>query len=314
MLPMLATSADRAPTGPEWSHEVKWDGMRIVAEVRNQRLRLASRAGVDATDRFPELAGLADLYEDYVVDGEVIVLDGGSPSFGALAERIHIRDRATALRLSAARPVTFMAFDVMRLLGAEVIDLPWQERRDLLERLDLHGPCWQTPPTYDDGAALAQATLEQGLEGVVSKRRASRYTPGRRSPDWVKVPHRPLRSVVVGGWRPERGDESRLGALLIGEPTGTGLSLLGRVGSGLAGRAQSSVLVELRSLASLDCPFVGDLPREDAAGAHWVRPELVVDVRSLATAPGERLRHPVFHAVREDLTPDDVAAHRDLEL
>ena len=217
---MLATPAPRPPTGPQWSHEVKWDGMRILADVHAGRVRLATRAEVDATARFPELTGpdaLASAHPDVLLDGEVVSLDGGLPSFSRLIERIHARD-ATARRLATARPVTYMVFDVLRLDGHDLTRMPLRTRRLLLESLELPGPRLLVPPAYPDGQALLRATRDQGLEGVVSKHLESVYDPGRRSPHWVKVPHRPTISVVIGGWRAESVRGAGLGAVLVGRP------------------------------------------------------------------------------------------------
>jgi bifunctional non-homologous end joining protein LigD len=310
MSPMLATKADRVPSAPEWVHEVKWDGMRVLADLRDGRLTLTSRLGNDVTAAYPELAPLAGLYDDALLDAEIVVLDSGRPSFGALAERMHVRSPRKALTLSTVRPVTLMVFDLLRLFGSDLTGQPWHARRELLERLELGGPRWQVPPTYDDGQELHAATAEQGLEGVVSKRRVSAYTPGRRSPDWLKIPHRTLVSAVVGGWRPETGSSgtgrtARLGAVLVGIPGEDGLHFIGRVGSGLAGRTGATVLAALQERASDADPFV-DVPREDALGARWTRPELVVDVRSLGESSGGRLRQPSFIGMRPDLRPEDV--------
>ena len=327
---MLATPATALPTGEDWLHEVKWDGMRVLADVRDGRLTLTSRAGNDATASFPELAGLADLYDDMLLDGEVVALDGGRPSFGALAERMHVRDRRKAERLAATRPVTFMVFDLLRLYGSDLTGQPLSARRELLERLDLDGRdltreplevrrevlvglglddvAWQVPPVYDDGQELFDATLEQGLEGVVSKRRSSPYLPGRRSADWLKSPHRATHSVVVGGWRPEQtNDSGRLGAILVGTPDGAGgWSFLGRVGSGIAGRAATLLAEEIGTGTIPSSPFSTPVPRVDAVGTTWVEPRVVVEVRALEVTKDGRLRQPAYLGVRPDLTPADL--------
>lgn len=302
--PMLATPTAAPPRGPGWVHEVKWDGMRLLAHVRDGRLRLTTRTGRDAAARFPELAGVG--LDDAVVDGELVALANGRPSFAALSGRIHVDDPALADRAARRQPVTFFAFDLLRLDGAVLLDAPWSQRRGLLDTLTFDHARWVVPPTYDDGDALLDAAAGTGLEGVVSKRVGSRYTPGARSPDWLKRPLRTTRSVVVGGWRPETGSATRLGALLVGLPTAGGLTLLGRVGSGLAGRAGPVVLAALAGLESTRSPFAEPVPRADAEGARWVRPHVVVDVESLGTAGLGRLRQPSFRGLRPDLSPEDV--------
>ena len=309
MRPMLATPTTSVPTGPAWLHEVKWDGMRILADVHDGHLALTSRNGNDATVSFPELAGLADTYEDMLLDGEVVALDGGRPSFVALAERMHVTDRRRAERLAATRPVTFMVFDLLRLFGQDLTSQPLSARRELLERLDLRGPHWQVPPVYDDGEELFRATREQGLEGVVSKRRSSPYVAGRRSTEWLKSPHRTTVSAVIGGWRPEKtNDAGRLGAVLLGVPTAQGWRYAGRMGSGIAGAAQRRLTELLAPLRVDDPPFCDTVPAIDARDAVWVRPEVVVEARVLEVTRDGRLRQPAYLGVRTDLTPEDLMA------
>ena len=306
MRPMLASQATRLPTGPDWVHEVKWDGMRVLADVHEGRLRLTSRTEKDVTATFPELAGLALEAEDALLDGEVVALQDGAPSFAALAERMHVQDPRRAAALAMARPVTFMVFDLLRLYGVDLTARTLADRRATLERIGLGGAHWQVPPVYEDGELLRAATMEQGLEGVVSKRLSSRYHPGRRSPDWLKFPHRATDSVVVGGWRPETTNASRLGAVLVGRPGPEGLRYLGRVGSGLTGRAAQLLLSRLEPLRAGASPFADPVPRIDAEGTTWVRPEVVVDVTALGGTTGGRLRQPAYRGVRADLTAADL--------
>ncbi len=214
MQPMLATANDDGaspPSGEAWMHEVKWDGMRVVAEVADGRLRLSSRNGNAVSAAYPELVVGDHLPADAVLDGEVVALDGGLPSFATLATRIHVRNERRARELSERHPVTFMAFDVLRLYGVDLLTMRQEERRGVLERLELGGEGdashWRSPPAYDDGAALWAATKAQGLEGVVSKRRTALYKPGRRSKDWIKTAHRRVESYAVVGLEPADRDD-----------------------------------------------------------------------------------------------------------
>jgi bifunctional non-homologous end joining protein LigD len=308
MRPMLASQGTAIPSGPQWVHEVKWDGMRVLADVDESRLALLSRNGNDVTTSFPELDILAGpgMPDDMLLDGEVISLVSSLPSFSALAERMHVSDVRKARRLAAKAPVTFMVFDLLRLYGVDLTSRPMAERRSALERIGLGGTSVQLPPTYDDGAALQVATLEQGLEGIVSKRLSSTYNPGRRSPDWLKFAHRMSISVVIGGWRTETGSAHRLGAVLVGTPTPQGLLYLGRVGSGLAGKEQERVLAALRDLKAESSPFADEIPTVDALGTTWVRPEVVVDVQALELSAQGRLRQPAYRGLRPDLSLADL--------
>ncbi len=144
----------------------------------------------------------------------------------------------------------------------------------------------------------------------MAKRADAPYRPGRRSPSWVKVTHRHSQSCVVGGWREERTSGSRIGALLLGvHDDGDGaLVFAGRVGSGLAGDAVQQVLTErLAPLARASSPFGGDVPRPDAAGAHWCVPEIVVEIAHAGWTAAGRLRQPVFRGIRDDTDPGEVA-------
>lgn len=304
--PMLATPArDRSglPRGPRWAYEVKWDGVRAMADTTGGRLRLWSRNGNDITVAYPELAGLAAV-PDAVVDGEIVAMAGGVPSFAALAERMHVREAGRAAVLARSQPVTFVAFDVLTWAGQDVTHRTYDERRALLDLLPAVDHV-QPSPVYTDGDALWQVTLDHGLEGVVAKLRGSTYQPGRRSHDWVKLPHRRTRTALVGGWREETTGTGRLGAVLLGAQDGTGaLRYLGRAGSGLAGTLASLVRTTLAEHARDGSPFDDPVPAADARGTHWCEPLVVVDTLYLSRTPGGRLRQPVVRGIRTDVGAD----------
>jgi bifunctional non-homologous end joining protein LigD len=293
------------PAGDEWQHEVKWDGMRVLVDVRRGAARLFSRNENDATVSFPELASLP--VDDALLDGEVVAFADGMPSFSALAERMHV-SRADRARVLAERlPVTLVVFDVLRLGDRDLLDEPLSRRRELLQALDLHDDRWQTPPAYEDGQMLFDATYDQALEGIVSKRLTSRYRPGQRSKDWLKFAHRRRESYVVGGWRPETDSQDRLGAVLVGQPGPDGLLYRGKVGSGIAGRKAVVLRETLAGLTRSSTPFADEVPRLDARGTTWVQPVLVVDIESLGASAQGRIRQPSYVGTRSDLTPEDLS-------
>jgi bifunctional non-homologous end joining protein LigD len=302
---MLATRGTHVPSGEEWQHEVKWDGMRVLVEVRDRAARLWSRNENDATVSFPELASLP--VDDVLLDGEVVAFADGLPSFAALAERMHVSRADRARALAERIPVTLLVFDVLKVDGRDLMTEPLSRRRHVLADLDLQDDRWQTPPVYDDGQMLFDATYQQALEGIVSKRLSSRYHPGQRSKDWLKFAHRRRESYVVGGWRRETDSQDRLGAVLVGQPSSDGLLYRGRVGSGIAGRKASLLRDVLAGIARETKPFVDEVPRVDALGTTWVEPVLVVDVESLGPSAQGRLRQPSYVGVRADLTPEDLS-------
>lgn len=306
LLPMLATPGTHVPVGEEWQHEVKWDGVRALATVDGGAVRLRSRNGNRIDGAWPELLTPPAEFEDAVLDGEIIALnDRGLPDFRVLADRMHVRNAATVARLAARVPATYMVFDLLRLEGEDLSARPLDERRARLEALDLEPSGWQVPPTYDDGAMLLEATRAQGLEGIVSKRRDAPYRPGQRSPHWLKFAHRHRGSYVVGGWRPQTGTRDRLAAVLVGEPTPSGLAYRGRVGSGIGAKASRVLADLLAPLVRDDSPFAEAVPRADAEGTTWVEPVVVVDVDTHGLGYA-RLRQPSFRGVRSDLAPDDL--------
>jgi bifunctional non-homologous end joining protein LigD len=299
---MLATPG-ALPDGPEWLFEVKWDGIRVLADVSDGQVRLFSRTERDVTANFPELAELTNLAPDVLLDGEVVMLERGVPSFAALADRMH---GPVSPRVALARPVTFMVFDVLRLYGVPLLERSFEERHATLQRLDLAAvPTLSLSPTYTDGKALLEATRQRGMEGIVAKRRDGVYRPGRRSPGWRKVTHRHTQVCIVGGWRPERAHPTRIGALLLGVPDSAGMRYAGRIGSGLTSELAQRILRE-RLVEARKPPFAEPLPRAEVAGARWCEPLTVVEVGHTGWTEAGRLRQPVFRGVRDDLDPEDV--------
>jgi len=279
LLPMLATPGP-LPVGPEWVHEVKWDGFRALVTVETGRTAIRSRRGRDATRDYPEVQ--LDI-PDAVVDGELVALVDGKPSFNAL--QLH------------SVPVSFVPFDLLHLGGRLVTDLPWHARRELLEGL-LPG----VPPAFEDGALLLASTRAQGLEGVVAKRRDGRYYPGRRTETWVKVKHVRRQSAVVGGWKAGSGGRTgQIGSLLLGVPGEAGLEYVGHVGTGFSSATLAMLTTRLGPLVRSTSPFT-TVPER----ATWVDPALVVDVEFTDWTPDGKLRHPSYKGIREDLLAEDV--------
>ena len=301
---MLATPGV-LPGGAGWAYELKWDGVRALAVCGAGATRLYARKGHEITVAYPELAGLCADTADAVLDGEVVVFDAtGRPSFRDLAERMHVRERHRAARLAASTPVTYLVFDVLRLRGVDLLDVPYESRRLLLEELDLNATRWMTPPAFDDGAATMAASRENGLEGVVAKRLGSPYRPGIRSPDWIKVKREQTAEFVVGGWRP---GARAIGGLLVGVPAPRGgLLFRGRVGGGISAAAERELADVLHPLVTPTSPFAEPIPREDSRTAVWVRPEVVVELKFAERTRDNRLRFPRFLRLRPDKAPSEV--------
>jgi bifunctional non-homologous end joining protein LigD len=274
--PMLATAGELP--GPQveqaWAFEMKWDGVRAVVYTGDGPVRVMTRNDREVAVTYPELARVAGLLggREAVVDGEIVALDGaGRPDFGLLQQRMHVVGAAAVRGLVERVPVAYLAFDLLRLDGAELIHLPYAQRREQLESLGLEGPGVAVPPAFaGNGAAALAASQQRDLEGVVAKRRDSRYEPGRRSRDWLKVKHVRMQEVVVGGWRPGSGNrQGRIGSLLMGLPGPSGLTYIGHVGTGFTEVMLADLAGRLRPLERPTSPFATDLPRVDARDAVW---------------------------------------------
>jgi bifunctional non-homologous end joining protein LigD len=310
--PMMATLSTLPRDEDGWGFEVKWDGVRAIAYSDAGHLRLESRNLRDISSQYPELRRLADELgaSQAILDGEVVAFDeSGHPDFQRLQTRMHLASDSAIRRRMSDTPVTYLIFDLLYLEGRVLLDSPYEERRSILDRLGLNGESWQTPRYHrGDGAALLEATREQGLEGVVAKRLESRYLPGRRSRAWLKVKNVTEQDLVIGGWLPGEGHRSStLGALLVGyyEEDGGELRLRysGRVGSGFTDNTLRDVMERLGPLARDESPFEGRQPHRES---RFVEPRLVARVEFREWTRTRTLRAPVFKGLRDDADPAEV--------
>ncbi|WP_204073025.1 non-homologous end-joining DNA ligase [Planotetraspora phitsanulokensis] len=306
--PMLAVAGELPLDRSAYALEVKWDGVRAIVYV-DGGVRATGRKGTDCTSRYPEIARVvAPLAgRSAVLDGEVVAFDTlGRPSFELLQRRMHVADPAAAGLLSLV-PVTYMPFDLLYLDGHALFDLPYRDRRELLDSLGL-----EAPPYLPCDPDVLEATRMQGLEGVVAKRLDSPYRPGRRAEWWVKVKNLDTADVVIGGWRPGKGRrEGGVGSLLLGMYAGPSpgpkeFLFVGHVGTGFTDAMLDDVYRLLKPLEIERSAFSAALPREIGRDARWVRPEIVGEVAFTMWTLEGRLRHPVWRGVRTDRVPADV--------
>jgi bifunctional non-homologous end joining protein LigD len=290
---------------------MKWDGLRALAYLGGGRVRLLSRTGQDLTRGYPELGGLGTALgkRQAVLDGEIVALGEDSwPNFERLQQRMNARPAAVA-RLAESVPVTYLAFDLLHLDGRPLLDEPYRARRALLEGLDLQGPRWQTPPSFtgEAGGDVQAVSVQHGLEGIVAKRLASRYEPGKRTGSWRKIKNLQRQEVVVGGWKPGEGVRAgRFGSLLIGVQGDGGLEYAGHVGTGFSQQALDMLWQRLTPLRRSTSPFASPVPPEHARPAVWVEPELVIDVVFTGWTEAGRMRAPSYQGLRVDKDPAEV--------
>jgi bifunctional non-homologous end joining protein LigD len=309
--PMLATLGSVASIDDEaeWAFEMKWDGVRAIAEVRGGAVRLFSRNGIDITEGYPDLAPLADAVDgDAVLDGEIVALGAGNrPDFGRLQGRMHLRKSADVERAVREIPVHLMVFDVLEAEGGSLTRTPYTERRAVLDRVVSPGERVQVPPAFDGDLEAAMASSAAlGLEGVMAKKRDGLYSPGARSRTWLKLKHHRTQEVVVVGWRLGNGARARTaGSLLLGVPDGDELRYVGRVGSGFDDAALDEMMPRLRRMVR-QTPGVVGVPAADARDAVWVTPRLVGEVEFAEWTPSGRLRQPTWRGWRPDKDVADV--------
>jgi bifunctional non-homologous end joining protein LigD len=291
---MLAVPGQLPEDRELYGLEVKWDGIRAILHL-DRELRVTGRHGVEYTRRYPEISGFG--VKDAVIDGEVVALDPrGRPSFVRLQHRMHLTDPEEVML--ALYPVTYLPFDLLYLDGTALLDLPYRDRRSLLDELDIGAP-----PYFPGDSDLLAATQEQGLEGVVAKRLDSPYRPGTRSPSWIKVKHLSTRDVVIGGWKPGKGRRSGgIGSLIMGVFTEHGLTYVGHVGTGFTEAVLDQLHAFLSPLEIPRSPFQNVVPWRN----RWVRPELVGEVAYTMWTDDLRLRHPVWRGLRPDKLPSEV--------
>ena len=309
--PMMATSADRPFSNAKWVFEPKLDGFRALVLKRGGDVRVLSRTGKDMTDRLPALVEeVSQLQpEELVIDGELVAAgENGLPDFTLLQRtmgfsRLHgVTDSA-----SETGAVTYYPFDLLYVDGADVTGLPLIERKSLLSRSVLAGDALR-PMEYveADGESFFEAAVGMGIEGIVGKRRDSRYEQGARSSAWLKVKAVQAQEFVVGGYTAGAGARaSTFGALMLGYHDGDGLRYAGRVGSGFDDRTLDEMTPILEQLRAEASPFV-DVSDLQGVEPVWLQPELVVQVRYTEWRDGGHLRAPVFLHMRRDVEPTAV--------
>lgn len=276
------------PADDGWAYEIKWDGHRTLAHIDADACRLQTTAGHDSTARWPEVVAIAGAVNasTAILDGEMIVIgEDGRPSFDLVQRRDPSR-----------HPAMLHAFDVLSIDGTDTIDLPYLDRRSLLDQVLDPGDHWAIPAhQVGGGAELLAATVDQQLEGLIAKRTESRYRPGTRSKDWLKIKNRIRTEVVIGGFTTGTGARSTtFGALLVGVPDGDRLRFAGGVGTGFTQATLERLVGRLRPLVSDDCPFEPAPPAAVRRTATWVRPEVSAVVEIAEFTNDGHVRHASF--------------------
>jgi bifunctional non-homologous end joining protein LigD len=304
---MAATSVAELPEGPDWVYEVKFDGYRALLLQAGSRVEIRSRNDKDLTKAYPSIvaAGHKLHTDSLVLDGEVVALDAsGRPSFQALQHR-------------SAHPkhvIVYYAFDLLHLDGKDLTSLPLADRRAKLEPIVTGGGILLSETLEGSARDLIEAVRSLGLEGIVAKRRDSRYVPGERSASWLKLKLDRQQEFVVGGYR---SGTNGVDALLVGYYEAGRLRFAGKVRAGFTPHVRRQVFSQIASLGTTRCPFV-DLPNskashwgggvtaEQMAEMSWLKPRVVVQIRFVEWTADGHLRHAAFLGLRADRRASEV--------
>ena len=303
----MARLVDETFSHPEWIFEPKLDGFRTLALLRRGKVTLRSRNGKDLTGSFPAVAGelQAQPEGELVLDGEVVVLNqDGLPDFGLIQQSADLGGRTGAEWLEPGSKLVYYVFDLLYIDGMSLLQVPLVDRKALLAKVVIPGDSVQ-PVEYveRDGGDFYEAAIALGLEGMVAKRRDSIYEPGARSHSWLKVKRDLVQEFVVGGYTEgTRARSATFGSLLVGYHDDGRLRFASGVGSGYAESMLAELVGPLRRLEAAESPFENEVDGVRTE-IHWVRPEMVVQVKFAQWTHDGRLRAPVFLGVRTDLEP-----------
>jgi len=303
--PMLATLQPEPFDSEDHIFELKWDGTRALAFLSpNGTVKFQNRRLYDITYRYPEIHPDVGGHKA-ILDGEIVVMREGRPSFMGLADREHASSPFTIRLRSKESPATYVVFDVLYLDGKELVALPLMERKGIL-RATVQTSERVTLSDYieREGRAYYEAIVGRGLEGIIVKRKESRYAIGRRNRDWLKVKKRESIDAVVCGLTEGEGvREDTFGSLILGVYDGTAMRYIGRVGTGFSDELRRDLLRRCEALRG-ERPFANE-PDMTEPVKFWMRPGLVVEARYLELTPDGMLRAPSFGRIREDKRPEE---------
>ena len=317
LVPMLAKPTPRLPNDTSgYACEVKWDGIRAIANIEDGKLQLLSRNGFDITFRYPELYALSQARgtSSFILDGEIVAFqEDGRPSFGLLQRRMNLDKSALIQQAAQTIPVTYVIFDLLHLDKQSLIEHSYEKRRRLLSELKLADQAWTTPAYRTKQIAeFLEASRKLGLEGILIKRLNSPYQPGKRSDAWLKVKNFHRQEFIIAGWTAGAGNQAgAIGALLLGYYDVTPevanravvqqrLLYAGSCGTGFTRGMLQKLTELLQPLVIPDCPF-SVVPKK--AEAFFTQPILIGEFSFAEWTSAKTLRHPSFLGLRDDKDP-----------
>ncbi len=309
LAPMLSKLTDRLPSGKDYIYEIKLDGQRTIAEVKKKDLLLYTRNFQNVTGKYPELnvlhASLSGVPS--ILDGEIVALENGIPSFELLQRRMSLRDLRSVRLAVEEVPIVYYVFDILQVEGKSLLQTPLLERKKILTQTLKPNDLIKVLPFFESREFTMEKANEFGYEGVVAKNIHSPYVPGQRTDLWLKYKFQQTDSFVIGGWM-EGGRSFSFGSLIIGQYRGKKLIHCGRVGTGFD-EAKLKMLMSKFSVITTDrSPFEDEPSIRERI--HWLKPRLVIEVKFKEWTKAGILRSPVFIGLREDIKPQDAKAQK----
>ena len=302
--PMLSKITESLPAAKDFIFEIKLDGQRTIAEINRKELLLYTRNSQKVTEKYPELQVLTKCSggKAAILDGEIVALQKGIPSFELLQQRMNLRDMRAVRRAVEEVPVFYYVFDILEYAGKSLLKTPLLQRKKILN--EVVAPCdvVKILPYFESPDFVLQKAQDFGYEGVIAKKSNSFYYPGQRTDLWLKFKFQKTESFVIGGWV-EGGRSFHFGSILIGKYDGKTLIHCGRAGTGFDESRIRLLMGKFKKLASTKSPFL-HVPRTTER-LHWLKPKLVADVKFKEWTKARIVRAPVFVALRDDVDPDE---------
>ncbi|HEY5392546.1 MAG TPA: non-homologous end-joining DNA ligase, partial [Hanamia sp.] len=306
--PMLATLVNEPFDKPGWQYEVKWDGYRAIAFVKNGKVELSSRNSKSFNDKFYPLFNELQTWKmNVILDGEIVSLsEKGKADFSSLQ----------GWRSEADGQLVYYVFDILWYEGNDLMQLPLQHRREILKSILPVSENVKLSENFDtNGIEFFKLAQDMSLEGIMAKREDSLYFPGNRSKDWLKIKTQERQEVVIGGFTKNENSSKIFSSLLVGVFENKVLHFTGKIGTGFTVKLQKDLMEKFESLITNECPFQNEpdvnqpsrfRPNPPKAEATWLKPELICEVSYREMTRDGVMRHPSFEGLREDKKPGEV--------
>lgn len=295
--PMLAGITDAAFDSADWQFEIKWDGYRALAYLQNGKVDLRSRNNLSFNKKYTAVYEALQKWKvDAVVDGEIVVLDDkGHADFAALQKwNVHPHGN-----------LVFIVFDILWLEGESLVDKPLVERRAILQKkLPASNVIRYSEAIDEHGIDFLKVAAENGLEGIIAKKKNSSYLPGYRTKEWLKIKIEARHEAVICGYTRKKDSDRLFSSLILGLPDKNGVKFIGQVGTGFTAASQKEIMAAMKPLLVKDCPFE-KIPATTAPPV-WIKPSLVCEVKYTELTKDGVMRHPSFQGLREDKSMADL--------